>query len=201
MASCKDETIKGFNGYIEKLKEENLDMVFTLTQFDSISIDIIHDAVPVNRVAKLTDETYTPRANTPLYDAIGKTVAATEKSAGEKYKVLFVTLTDGQENASSEWNLESIRQLIKRKEDQDHWTFAHIGVGANGWAATRSYAMGTQSLSNVVHSEPGQEKKLYRAFAGVTMSYAANPGAGGQSVNAIWKGSELDENEQPKTKK
>lgn len=189
MAACKDETIKGFNGYIEELsKQKNGEIRFTLTQFDSIAVDIVHDAVPLNRVARLTDETYTPRANTPLYDAIGKTVRATEKQAGETYKVLFVTLTDGLENASSEWHEEAIRQLIKEREDKDHWTFAHIGVGANGWASTARYSAGTKSASNVLKIQPKQTKQVYRSFARATRSYACNASAGGQSVSALWSG-------------
>lgn len=199
MANCKDETIKGFNGYIDELsKQKNGGMLFTLTQFDSIAVDIVHDAVPLNRVARLTDETYAPRANTPLYDAIGKTIRATESKAGEKYKVMFVTLTDGLENASSEWNEETVRALIKDKEDNAHWTFAHIGVGANGWAATERLARGTISAANVLKIKPSQTKKAYRSFARATHSYACNAGASGQSVSHLWSGhtSNLGENEE-----
>jgi uncharacterized protein YegL len=191
MASCKDETIKGFNGYIDSLKDKKAEqIVFTLTQFDSIAVDIIHDAVPLNRVQKLNEETYQPRANTPLYDAIGKTIRATEQSAGDKYKVLFVTLTDGQENASSEWNEKTVKDLIKEKESEDHWTFAHIGVGANGWEAARRISVGTLSSSNVLNIDPKDTGKTYRRMSAMTMSYCADTSNVSRSAQNLWKGSE-----------
>lgn len=188
MQLCKDETIKGFNGYIAELKKQRAsDMRFSLTQFDSISVDLIHDAVPMSQAMPLTTETYEPRGATPLYDAIGGTIRATEKKAGAS-KVLFVTLTDGQENASSEWNENSVRDLIKSKEDKDHWTFVHIGVGANGWRAVANYAMGTSGVANVMNIQHDQTRAAYRSMACATANYCSSAGAGGQSVTGFWKG-------------
>lgn len=191
MQENKAETITGFNSYREELLKQNLSgMRFTLTQFNSISIDILHDAVPVIGVDPLTDKSYQPAGGTPLYDAIGKTIRATEKKAGDKYKVLFVTLTDGEENSSSEYSLEAIRDLIKEKEDKSAWTFAHIGVGLNGWAAARSYAHGTVSVSNILRSEPGEERAMYRRVAGQTVSYACSAGNTMKSAKNFWVGSD-----------
>lgn len=191
MASCKDETIKGFNGYIDSLRDKKSEsIVFTLTQFDSIAIDIIHDAVPLSKVVKLNEDTYEPRASTPLYDAMGTTIRATEKSAGDKYKVLFVTLTDGQENASSEWNDRTIKELIKDKESKDHWTFVHIGVGANGWDAVHQMSKGTMSASNVLKIDPKDTRKTYRRMSAVTMSYCADASNVTRSAQNIWKASD-----------
>jgi hypothetical protein len=37
-------------GYIDELrKDKNGEMLFTLTQFDSIAVDIIHDAEPLEK--------------------------------------------------------------------------------------------------------------------------------------------------------
>ncbi len=170
MASCKDETISGFNAYIKELKTKDKNTIFTLTQFDSIGVDVIYDAVPLNKVKELSFE---PRGNTPLYDAIGKTIRATEKLE-DKYKILLVTLTDGVENASSDWNLESVKNLIKEKEDKNKWTFAHIGVGLNGWNQMHTLSIGTQSAYNVLNIDPKDTKKAYRQFATSTVSYMSN---------------------------
>ena len=195
MNDCKAETITGFNAYIATLKERvlseaMLDMVFTLTQFDSLGIDLIHNAVPLKSVKDLTPETFAPRSMTPLYDAIGKTVRATQDKAGTKYKVLFVTLTDGQENASHEFNLDSIRALIKEMEDKHAYTFAHIGVGADGWTATRSYTAGTRSASNVFMADKGDEKRTYARFAGQTVAHAKSAGNVICSAQNFWKGAQ-----------
>lgn len=174
MEDCKTETIKGFNSYVDNLRKEkeNKDMLFTLTQFDSQSIDIIHAGVPLKDVENLTDTSYEPRGFTPLYDAIGKTVRATQTKAGVKYKVLFVTLTDGEENSSTEWTLKSVNALIKEMESKHAWTFAHIGVGITGWDAVKRYSVGTVSVGNILRTDQGDEEVMYARLAANTKSYA-----------------------------
>jgi uncharacterized protein YegL len=198
MHVCKAETIKGFNHYIKELRaKDDGTMRFTLTQFDSAGIDIVHDAVPLKAVKELTDETYVPRAWTPLYDAIGKTIRATETKATGKYKVLFVTLTDGQENASTEWNSDSIKVLIKSKEDQAHWTFAYIGMGITGWAATTVMAAGTVGASNVLRTSYHNTDKAYGRFAGATVAFACSTGNVKCSAQNLWGPGSSTEEETP----
>jgi uncharacterized protein YegL len=175
MDQCLAETIRGFNGYIKELRDkEDGTMRFTLTQFDSIGIDILHNADPLKEVKELNPENYSPRGYTPLYDAIGRTIRQTEKQAASKYKVLFVSLTDGLENSSTEWTSDSVKVLIKIKEEKDHWTFAYIGVGPQGWLATSKLAHGTIGASNVLCATHQDTGKVYAQFAGVTRSYACS---------------------------
>jgi hypothetical protein len=193
MEVCKAETIKGFNHYIKELRaKDDGTMRFTLTQFDSEAIDIIHDAVPLKDVRLLTAETYTPRAFT-----LGKTIRATEAKATGKYKVLFVTLTDGQENMSKEWNSDSIKVLIKKKEDEAHWTFAYIGMGITGWAATTVMAAGTVGASNVLRTTYHDTGKAYGRFAGATVAYACSTGNVNCSAQNLWGPGSTTEEETP----
>lgn len=187
MDQCLAETIRGFNGYIKELRvKEDGTMRFTLTQFDSIGIDTLHDAVPLKEVKELNPENYSPRGYTPLYDAIGRTIRQTEKQAGTKYKVLFVSLTDGLENASTEWTSDSVKTLIKSKEEKDKWTFAYIGVGPQGWLATSALAHGTVGASNILHSTHKDTGKVYARFAGATMSYACSTQNVDASAQNLW---------------
>src|SRR5689334_15263468 len=79
--AIRDDTIGGFNAYLDGLKGgDDAEIDFTLIQFDSVSIDKICVAAPVASVAKLTRETYQPRASTPLIDAAVKTINAVEAS-------------------------------------------------------------------------------------------------------------------------
>ncbi len=81
MEAIRDDTIGGFNAYLDGLKGNgSADIDFTLVQFDSVSIDKIHVAVPVAAIPKLTRDTYQPRASTPLIDAAVKTINAVEAS-------------------------------------------------------------------------------------------------------------------------
>ena len=187
MTQCLDETIIGFNTYLKELKTKDTGkMRFTLTQFDSVSVDVVHDAVPLSKVKPLNEENFAPRSFTPLYDAIGKTIRATEAKATGKYKVLFVTLTDGQENASKEWKKDTINSLIKEKEEKAAWTFAYIGVGKEGWAASVILSAGTFSASNILRSTYKTTPKAYARLAGATAAYACSTGNVSCSGQNMW---------------
>jgi hypothetical protein len=70
METIKDETIGGFNAYLDALEREAGDLVvFTLLQFDSQSIDTLYARAKLSEVQRLTPESYQPRAYTPLIDA------------------------------------------------------------------------------------------------------------------------------------
>jgi uncharacterized protein YegL len=190
MEACAQETRKGFDGYIDTLKKDPsfLTMRFTLTQFDSQEVEIVHNAVELSEVKPLD---FKPRGGTPLFDAIGKTIRATEKKAGDKYKVLFVTLTDGDENSSSEWRQDTVNKLIKEMEEKHAWTFAHIGVGISGWNAGNQYLAGAQSFSNNMKSSYAGTGAQYSALVGATNCVARS--AGGQSVKHLWQAADEDE--------
>lgn len=184
MATVQVETIGGFNGYIDELlKKDDGTMRFTLTQFDAVGVDVLHDQVELSEVKKLDETTYKPRGGTPLYDAMGKTINSIEAKKGSK--VLFVTLTDGHENASSEWSESTVRKLIKEKEAAG-WTFAYIGVGLEGFDAVHQLSKGTVSAANVLRSRPEDTAKTYRQMGGMTCSYSASA-IGGQSVAGVWE--------------
>lgn len=123
---------------------------------------------------------------TPLYDAVGHTINQIIKSATSKDNVLFAILTDGQENASHEFNSQSVKRLMKECEDDRGWTFAFIGVGADGWAATQHLSVGTRSASNVLNIDKKDLKRSYARMAACTVSYAG-AAASGQMMGTVSK--------------
>lgn len=183
MEAVKKETITGFNTYLDGLKDAKGTVSITVVQFDSESIDKLCDGTSIKDAPRLNAENYKPRAWTPLYDALGKTLQSTkENSNGEK--VLFVTLTDGQENASLEWNDKKVKKLMKEMEEKDEWTFAYIGIGPEGWASMAAISSGLRSNSNVMNIAQDAKGvgKSYRALARSTLMYCASSGSG-QTAN------------------
>jgi len=173
MANCKQETIKGYNAYVDALRKSP-SMRMTLVQFDSAGIDTVQAAVPIKDAIRLDDDNYIPRALTPLYDAVGATIENTKKKAKE-CDVLFVTLTDGLENASTNWSYEKIQHAITECE-ANGWAFAHIGVGANGWAAGQSMYAGTQSIGNVLRTDGKNIARSMARAGGQAVHYASVTG-------------------------
>jgi len=141
MMDVKEQTISGFNEYVDTLKKEadSKKVRFTLTKFNSDKVEIVHDSVKMSKVAHLNSETYQPAALTPLYDAIGKTIRSLEKnlkSKKKRAKALVVIQTDGCENYSKEFNRADIFKLIDEKK-KDGWTFAFLGADQDAYAASR----------------------------------------------------------------
>lgn len=188
MDSVKKETISGFNGYLDTLKAAP-NLSITLVQFDSVGIDKLCEGAALNDCPRLNSDNYQPRAMTPLYDALGRTLVSTRESVkGEK--VLFVTLTDGEENASVEWNSAKVKDLMKELEDQNHWTFAYIGVGVQGWKAMEQVSSGLISAKNVMNitQDPKQVARAYRRAGGQTVAYACSIGADTTPMKDFWGG-------------
>lgn len=142
MGGIQGSTIEAFNGFLKGLRAQEGRSLVTLTQFDSESIDILYEAREAAAAPLLTTETYIPRGMTPLFDAAGQTLAATEqrlRALGWTGNVLVVFVTDGLENASTEWTRERVFARVKELEEKG-WTFMYLGAHADAY--TEGAAMG-----------------------------------------------------------
>lgn len=174
MEAIRDDTIGGFNAYLDGLKgngEAEID--FTLIQFDSVSIDKICVAAPVAQVAKLTRDTYQPRASTPLIDAAVKTINAVEASllSAPAAKVVICIQTDGQENSSTEHNWAELNALVKEKSGQG-WQFNFMGVGIDAY--DQGARMGIAPAATVAYDHRSAEatQAVFAASAENAREYA-----------------------------
>ena len=144
MQSCKGAALAGFNHYLATLRKEPAETRFTLTLFNSGRTDVRYRAVPVSAVSELDVETYRPQAGTPLYDAIGRTLSLAKQEAPAEARKLCVILTDGEENASQEYNRKQVFNLIKLYEKQG-WAFLYLGADHDVWAAGDDLGIGGDS--------------------------------------------------------
>jgi Mg-chelatase subunit ChlD len=141
MASMAGDVIGGFNNLLADQKADGPDARITLVQFDSNDAqEVIIDAQRITQAAPLTAGTFQPRGGTPLLDATGRLIARAAARAESrrhldkaKEAVLFVTITDGEENQSREYTREHIRTLIRAHEAQG-WTFVFLGAGIDAYA-------------------------------------------------------------------
>jgi Mg-chelatase subunit ChlD len=135
MASIAGDVIGGFNTFIEEQKNNGADARVTLVQFDSQDPqDILASGVPISELVPLTRENYVPRGGTPLFDATGKlighaTLDEQDRAANGKDQedIVFVTITDGEENQSQEFTLERVKNLITHCEARG-WAFVFLSA-------------------------------------------------------------------------
>lgn len=134
MQSIKEQTVSGFNELVQSIRsaEEKLPNqkhFVSFVTFNSDGIKTHLDCRTVRKLKPIRNSNYRPSAMTPLYDAIGISLRklGDHLSAKAENKVLVTILTDGLENASSEYSLTSIKSLIESYESQG-WTFTYIGT-------------------------------------------------------------------------
>jgi len=135
MESIRDDTIGGFNAFLNAQKAEPGLATLTLVQFDSQDpYEIVHKFKSLAEVPELTRKTFVPRANTPLLDAIGRGINDLEKSLADMAederpsRVVMVIITDGQENASHEFRKDQIEKMINEKQEKADWQFVFLSA-------------------------------------------------------------------------
>jgi hypothetical protein len=132
MHDIQDDIIGGVNAFFAKQAALERTITATLVQFDGHDpFEVLAANLPVVEVKPLTRETYQPRGNTPLLDAVGGGIHSLEKrleSLDEAVRpggIVFVVVTDGCENASRRFSKAHITDLIKAKTDAG-WEFVFL---------------------------------------------------------------------------
>ena len=84
MQAIKGDTVGGFNAYVETLQKAGADIVFSLVSFNSHETRPRYVAAPIDTIEPLTDDTYRPRALTPLIDAAVTIINATDDAVTKR---------------------------------------------------------------------------------------------------------------------
>jgi hypothetical protein len=181
MESCRDSTISAFNEYVSTLKStEDIDARISLTIFDSSSIDLIRDGISARNFTPITREEYVPRASTPLFDAIGKTVAHVDKvTLNDGENVALVILTDGLENASTEYKKDAIKALLSGRQKDKNWMVIYLGANQDAWATGATFGA---PQATTMDFDPDRVQPAMAAAAQSTARYARS---GSQVVGAF----------------
>lgn len=175
MSRVKNDTEGGFNAFIEKQREVKGKATLTLVQFDT-TYEFVHKGVALSEVKALVLE---PRGSTALFDAIGRGINETGEylkamsEADRPGHVLFVIITDGEENASREFDEVTINAMITQQRDVYKWTF--VFIGANQDAMKAGSAIGVAALNNLQYTANSVgTSALYRSFDAATTNLRAS---------------------------
>jgi uncharacterized protein YegL len=165
------ESINGFNNFLEEQKKLKDKATLTVALFDD-RYELLYDDVDIQNVSKITYDTWYPRGTTALYDAIGKTIntvkANRAKLGSEKpAKVLVCIVTDGKNNASHEYTVYSIKNLIKECENED-WNFIYLAANQNAFEVGVSFGISygnTYNYTADINGVKGMSMTLNNASA------------------------------------
>lgn len=151
-----DAPCSTFNEFIEEQKKVLGDFKATLILFNS-DTKLVYKNLDSKDIKNLTSDVYVPDYMTALYDAIGFGIE-TQKETGND-KVVFVILTDGDENSSRIYKKNDIKKNIKEMESRG-WKFMYLGANQDaflvgndmGISKTETFEYSAVGLSNVMRS-------------------------------------------------
>lgn len=168
MSGLEKDTIGGFNSLIERQKKEEGEAYISTVLFDN-ETRVLHDRVPLNKVRPMTGEEYFVGGCTALLDAVGGAIhhiGNVHKYAREEdrpEKTLFVITTDGQENASTRYNYEKVKQMVERQKERFGWEFLFLGANIDAAKEAGRFGIGADRTANYVCDAKGTEVN-YRAL-------------------------------------
>lgn len=175
MESIANDVIGGFNTTISEQQSNGPDAKLTVIQFDSQDPAAVMCAgIPIMEMNRLDRSTYQPRGGTPLLDATGLLIgrirveqAARVANGLPEEDVVFITITDGQENQSREYNLPQITQLINECKAAG-WTFVYMSADLNAYADATAMGYDHGSTQHFAATADGAVKAFVSMSKGMS---------------------------------
>ena len=169
MQGLEKDTIGGFNSMIEKQKKQQGECFVSTVLFDNES-EVLHDRVKLSDVKAMTEDDYTVRGCTALLDAIGGAI----KHIGNIHKyarkedipahTMFVITTDGMENASQRYDLQTLKAMIEEKKEKCSWEFLFIGANIDAVQTAATFGIDKNRAVNYNADKEGT-RVLYEAVS------------------------------------
>ena len=97
-----------------------------------------------------------PRGSTALYDAVGRSLNGLGEALAKLTEharpgtVLVTIVTDGMENASSEYTPDVIAKLITRQRDTYNWDISFLGANQDAILEVRKIGIGADDVLTYV---------------------------------------------------
>ena len=157
MSRIREDTIGGFNTFLEDQRAEEGRASVTLYEFAD-SVELVYEGRAIENAPELDTDSYVPGGGTALHDAIFTAVTETDRYLAQMparvspATVVVVVLTDGRENAS-ETPQETVRDLVESHTDDG---LEFLFIGANQDAALTAVEMGIDRDQSLDMSHSGE---------------------------------------------
>jgi len=169
MEAIREDAEGGVNSLIREQSQQPGKALLTLVQFDT-EYEFIHRGIPVKRVPPYK---LAPRGSTALLDAVGRAINETGERLAKMAEadrpglVIFVIVTDGEENSSHEFSKAQIKEMIERQQTVYHWQFTFLGANQDAFAEAggmgiNAVGVATYAPDKVMAAFVGTSKKVAR---------------------------------------
>lgn len=162
MAGLERDTIGGFNAMLSKQRALPGECEITTVLFDH-HYDLLHDRIDIRAVRPISQREYRVGGSTALLDAIGRTIekiGAVQKNTAKEFradKVMFVIITDGEENASREYSAKKVKEMIQRQKSRYGWEFIFLGANIDAVETAGRFGIDAGHAADYVPDGRGTE--------------------------------------------
>ena len=142
------------------------------TTSSSVSITVKNGTADIDVTAKeYTNDplyVYRPSGMTAMNDGIGTAIDRIGKWLSEMpeeerpSKNLIVIMTDGEENASKEYSLKKVQEMIKHQTEKYNWTFIYMGMDISNAKAADDLGIKGRSFSTKMGSH------MYKNYSNIS---------------------------------
>lgn len=144
MATAHDEMESGLNDFIRDQAALPGDAALMLGQFDN-QYEVVW---PIQPIKGAPHYSLKPRGGTALLDGIGMFIGDVNETLAQEntYRpVVMCIVTDGAENASKEWDLESVQAWIAHQREVYGWQFVFLGANLDAVKTAAKFGIPTNS--------------------------------------------------------
>jgi hypothetical protein len=167
MQSIRSDAIGGFNAFLAGQQKHPGEGRLTLALFNH-DYECVYEATPLSDVPLLTEDTYVPEGTTALLDAVGRAIV----DAGNRLaampederpgQVIVAILTDGLENASTDYTRERVAELVAHQRTKYAWEFVFLAANQDAFQAAQKLSI-----------DPADAMAFASTKAGVRTAYAS----------------------------
>lgn len=181
MEAIRKDAEGGVNTFIREQAQHPGEALLTLVHFDT-EYEFVHKGIPVKRVPAYK---LVPRGNTALLDAVGRAINETGERLAKMAEsdrpglVIFVIVTDGEENSSTEFTKAQIKEKIDQQQTKYNWQFTFLGANQDAFAEAGGMGIHVSGVANYAPD------KVMAAFVGTAqkVSRMRTQRRGGQAVS------------------
>jgi Mg-chelatase subunit ChlD len=176
MGPLTKSTISGVNEQIDSIKqlekefpEQKYNMSFM--HFNN-TVTIEYTDRQSSALEHISETNYKCSGMTALLDAIGVGVRNLNEKIGDKIasgeaSAVVVIITDGEENASREFDGSKVKSMIEELQATNRWTFTFVGANIDSISTASRYGI---DVKNVMQFS-GDELSNKKVYASMTKSF------------------------------
>lgn len=162
MSGLEKDTIGGYNAMLKEQKSVIGECHITTVLFDN-RYELLHDRIDMRAISPITEKEYKVGGTTALLDAIGKTInkiGNAQKHTAYEYraeKVMFVIITDGEENSSLEYSSHKVKSQIENQKEKYGWEFIFLGANIDAVETASKFGISADRAQNFHADDEGIE--------------------------------------------